>query len=71
MPLKDFSILGLIYCLSISLTYSQDKYFTLFDSITGIETSGLYNGPRYYELYKNTNLFMQTVFLKLLILGKS
>tara|TARA_R110000868_G_scaffold30274_4_gene112198 strand:+ start:1618 stop:2343 length:726 start_codon:yes stop_codon:yes gene_type:complete len=54
MPLKDFSILGLIYCLSISLTYSQDKYFTLFDSITGIETSGLYNGPRYYELYKNT-----------------
>ncbi len=54
MLLKEFSIFGLIYFLSILLSYSQNQYFTLFDSITGIETSGLYNGTRYYELYKNT-----------------
>lgn len=55
MFLNEFSIFGLIYFLSIQLSYSQNQYFTLFDSTTGIEASGLYNGTRYYELYRNTN----------------
>ncbi|MBC3756862.1 hypothetical protein H7U19_00505 [Hyunsoonleella sp. SJ7] len=60
--IRLFFMLGVVYFLSITNIYSQDSYVTLLDSITGIETSGLYNGPRYYELYKNTNT--NTIYFK-------
>ena len=72
MSLKSSSLI-LMFFMSINLTFSQKSNtykedLTLFDSIVELENTNLFNGKRYYNLYRatpnNNNFFYSTDYVK-------